>query len=183
MLTLGNIVLLSQLHPVWDWDQNLRAANFPAFGMVDCAFACWCSGLPPVLQPCVHMVWSWAAQGREGLITQALGLSMDTGCETQGAASMLLWIQAEFLEGPEGLRGTWGGAVLEIQGLGHWPQGSWWHSGAMCFSSIRKTRKSNNGEDKIFVHPRISRVVHWGQSAPCSQHLILDSLAAAEGAV
>lgn len=39
--------------------------------------------------------------------------------ETQRAAPALLWIQAELLEGSEGLRGTWGGAVLEIQGLGH----------------------------------------------------------------
>lgn len=37
MLALGNIVLLSQLHPVWDWDQNLGATDFPSFRMVVCA--------------------------------------------------------------------------------------------------------------------------------------------------
>jgi len=34
-LILGNIVLLSELHPVWDWDQNLRATDFPSFRMVE----------------------------------------------------------------------------------------------------------------------------------------------------
>lgn len=39
--------------------------------------------------------------------------------ETQECCPVLPWIQAELLEGSEGLRGSWGGAVLEIEGLGH----------------------------------------------------------------
>lgn len=35
MLTLENIVVLSQPHPAWDWDQNLRATDFPPFRMVE----------------------------------------------------------------------------------------------------------------------------------------------------
>lgn len=58
------------------------------------------------------------------LSPQALCLFMDTRCEMQGAAcySSLQcwgWIQAEHLEGNEGLEWTWGRAQLGLQGLGH----------------------------------------------------------------
>lgn len=63
MLTLGNIVLLSQLHPVWDWDQNLRATDFPSLRMVEHASIYWISGFPPILQLRLNIweVWSWEA--------------------------------------------------------------------------------------------------------------------------
>lgn len=63
MLPLGSFVLLSQLHPAWDWDQNLRATDFPSSGGVECVSGWGNLGVPPVPQACPSE--KWAALGTQ----------------------------------------------------------------------------------------------------------------------
>lgn len=123
MLTLGNIVLLSQLRPVWDGDQNLGAADFPSFGT---CIRLWVPSLPthsPTFSP--HM--GGLTPGTRGSV--GVGVHQLFACSWAPAArrrvlpAVLLggaggWIQAEGLEGNEGWRRTWGRAPLGLQGLG-----------------------------------------------------------------
>lgn len=144
MLTLGNIVLLSQLHPVWDWDQNLRATDFPSFRMVERASIYWSSGFPPILQPCLNIwaVWSWAASDFSwGKCVWAHKLFAFSW--THAVRRRVLFFPA-VLDPSRAFGRQWraekdlGQSSVGTSVFGALTQGSWWHSGAMCFSCVRK---------------------------------------------
>lgn len=48
MLTLGNIVLLSQLHPEWDWDQTLEPQTFHPLGWSSVCLFVGAQASPPL---------------------------------------------------------------------------------------------------------------------------------------